>query len=127
MKIAIDFDGTCVYHECPDVGDPVPYAIDSLKTLVDQGHKLILYTMRSGSTLDAAVAWFYDNEIELYSVQMDSDQHQWTTSNKCFADLYIDDRALGCPLLTHFQQNRAYVDWLDVMSLLSFKMSSGGG
>ena len=27
MKIAVDFDGTCVDHRFPDVGPPAPHAV----------------------------------------------------------------------------------------------------
>lgn len=46
MIIGIDFDGTCVTHEFPDVGKDIG-ATPVLKELTDKGHKLILFTMRS--------------------------------------------------------------------------------
>jgi hydroxymethylpyrimidine pyrophosphatase-like HAD family hydrolase len=46
MIIAIDFDGTCVTHEYPKVGREIG-ASKVLKELVDSGHQLILFTMRS--------------------------------------------------------------------------------
>ena len=91
MEICIDFDGTCVTHEFPKVGKDIG-AIPVLKELVKQGHQLILYTMRSdgqklGNVLTDAVNWFKENNIELYSIQKDIGQENWTTSNKCYADL----------------------------------------
>ena len=46
MIIGIYFDGTCVKHAFPAIGNDIG-AIPILKELVDNGHKLILYTMRS--------------------------------------------------------------------------------
>ena len=46
MIIAIDFDGTCVTHEYPNVGKDVN-AVPVLKELVENGHQLVLFTMRS--------------------------------------------------------------------------------
>ena len=46
MTINIDFDGTCVTHEFPNVGKSIG-ADKVLKRLVDNGHHLILFTMRS--------------------------------------------------------------------------------
>ena len=46
MTINIDFDGTCVTHEFPNVGKSIG-AEKVLKRLVDNGHQLILFTMRS--------------------------------------------------------------------------------
>ena len=45
MIIGIDFDGTCVKHAFPAIGDDIG-AVPVLKELVDKGHKLILFTMR---------------------------------------------------------------------------------
>ena len=46
MIICVDFDGTCVTHDFPEIGKDIG-AIPILLRLVDAGHKLILYTMRS--------------------------------------------------------------------------------
>ena len=46
--IAVDFDGTCVEHDYPEVGLDVEGAVETLKELQSRGHRIILYTMRSG-------------------------------------------------------------------------------
>jgi hydroxymethylpyrimidine pyrophosphatase-like HAD family hydrolase len=46
MIVAVDFDGTCVTHEFPRVGEEIG-AAEVLKELTDKGHKIILFTMRS--------------------------------------------------------------------------------
>jgi len=118
MKIAIDFDGTCVTHEYPAVGKDIG-AVPVLKELVLSGHKLILYTMRSGRELQDAIDWFKENGIELYAVGKDPDQEKWTSSNKTYAELYIDDAALGCPkIYPSTLRGRPYVDWLAVREKL---------
>ena len=50
--IAVDFDGTIVSHMYPKIGVDNPNAIRVLKKLIEQGHQLILWTMRSGPELD---------------------------------------------------------------------------
>ena len=50
IKIAIDFDGTCVKHDYPRIGEDIG-ASKILRLLTDEGHKLILNTMRSGEYL----------------------------------------------------------------------------
>jgi hypothetical protein len=97
VVIAVDFDGTCVTHEYPRVGQDIG-AVPVLKKLVENGHQLILNTMRGGHELGEAVDWFKTNEIELYGVGYNPTQARWTTSNKCYAELYIDDAGLGAPL-----------------------------
>ena len=111
MIIAIDFDGTCVDHRYPDVGRSIPGAISTLRELVKLRHSLVLFTMRSGRQLDDAVKWFRDNEIELYGVQAVPDQHTWTSSPKCGADLFIDDLALGAPLREYGFSSKPCIDW----------------
>ena len=117
MIIAIDFDGTCTTHEFPYVGKDIG-AIPVLKKLVEKGHGLVLLTMRDKNYLDAAVKWFDDNEISLYGIQRNPTQNNWTTSPKAYAELYIDDAALGCPLVYPENGDRPYVDWNKVEQLL---------
>lgn len=142
FEICVDFDGTCVTHEFPKVGRDIG-AAPVLKRLVDEGHKLILYTMRSnrptagdtghpdiedvtGMFLDDAVNWFKKNGIELYAIQQNPSQKQWTTSPKCYGHYYIDDAAIGCPLIS-LPNTRPYVDWrwmegmLEEMGILESK------
>lgn len=136
MVIAIDFDGTCVTHEFPQVGKDIG-AAPILKRLTDNGHQLILFTMRSnrinsgdtgdpniqditGMFLDDAIKWFKDNDIPLYGIQTNPTQHNWTTSPKAYAELYIDDAALGCPLISDKNiSKRPFVNWECVEILLS--------
>jgi hypothetical protein len=111
MKIAIDFDGTVVTHEYPRIGKDIG-AVPVLKGLVARGHQLILNTMRSGKELDDAVLWFEAKGIPLYGVNEDPHQKEWTQSPKVYAELYIDDAALGCPLKQQGPvSDRPYVDW----------------
>ena len=138
MTIAIDFDGTCVTHEFPRVGRDIG-AAPVLRALVDQGHQLILYTMRSdrkkggatndlmikdvtGDFLTDAVNWFKRNNIPLYGIQVNPTQQNWTTSPKCYAELYIDDAALGVPLI-HVKGERPYVDWIKVAEMLNVQIN----
>ena len=133
--IAVDFDGTCVTHEFPEIGADIG-AAPILRALVKKGHRLILNTMRSnngdlplfsasgeitltsGNFLDDAVNWFSQNEIPLYGIQVNPDQKGWTSSPKCYAQLYIDDAALGCPLRYPENGDRPYVDWVEIVGLL---------
>ncbi len=115
--IAIDFDGTCVTHEYPDVGKDIG-AAPVLRKLVERGDKLVLYTMRSGVTLQDAVQWFATNEIKLWGVNQNPEQHTWTQSPKIYAQIYIDDAALGVPLVRPLNGKRPYVDWGAVADMI---------
>ena len=130
MEICIDFDGTCVTHEYPEIGRSIG-AESVLKELVEKGHQLILFTMRSDRVVNAlfgkyeetfltdAMDWFKQNEIKLYAVQKNPEQHTWTDSPKAYASLYIDDAALGCPLIVpENSSERPYADWKKIREIL---------
>lgn len=122
MYIAIDFDGTCVTHDFPEIGKSIG-AEPVLKRLVKCGHKLILHTMRDSneerSTIQEAVNWFRMRGIPLEGVNYNPSQSEWTNSNKVFADLYIDDLALGVPLIYNPKiSSRPFVDWIEVKKYL---------
>ena len=117
MYIAIDFDGTVVEHLFPSMGDEVPYAVEVMKKLVERGDLLLLNTMRSGVHLDEAVEWYNDRCVPLYGIGKNPTQSLWTKSPKCYAHVYIDDAALGCPLIRP-EGRRPYVDWKKIAEML---------
>lgn len=108
--IAIDFDGTVVTHNYPYIGEDAG-AVPVLKELTDNGCKLILYSMRTGELLEKAVQWFNERQIPLYAVNDNPEQHKWSVSPKIYADLYIDDGALGCPLRFVDGVKKPVADW----------------
>ena len=126
MDIVIDFDGTCVTHEFPAIGREIG-ATQVLRELVDAGHRLILFTIRSNGkkkndrTLDNALDWFRERNIPLFGIQKHPEQQLWTLSPKAYGDIYIDDAALGCPLIIPETDEHPYVDWKVVRKLLKEK------
>lgn len=99
MIIAIDFDGTICRNKYPEIGDPIPLAIESIKELKERGHNLILWTCRQGELLYDAVEWCKEhgipfdlvNEVEPNNLRA----FGGVAGNKVFANIYIDDRNLG--------------------------------
>ena len=118
MIIAVDFDGTCVEHDYPSVGIDVEGAVEVLRAIVAKRHRLILFTMRSGSKLDDAVKWFRDRKIELWGINENPEQREWTSSPKVYADLYIDDSAIGCPIRFIDGVRHPMVNWSKIKSIL---------
>lgn len=117
--IAIDFDGTCVTHEYPNIGKPIGSEI-VLKHLTDNDSKLILHTMRCGDTEKEAVNWFKEKNIPLFGVNENPGQKSWTDSKKVYAHFYIDDAAIGVPLLYIKEYaKRPFVHWLKVAGYLT--------
>lgn len=136
MIIAIDFDGTCVTDEFPQIGKDIG-AVPVLRKLVEHGHKLILWTVRSnkkecstsdpnihpvpGEYLSEAVQWFKDNGIELYGINENPDQKTWSDSPKAFADIYIDDRLIGAPtIFDPNYSNKLFIDWDTIDTFLDY-------
>ena len=117
MIIAVDYDGTVVKHKYPLVGDDCPYAVDVLKELIAHGHQLILWTMRSGKELEDAINWYKEKNITLYGINNNPQQHEWTSSLKAYAQLYIDDASLNAPLTTDLEGN-IHIDWVFVKNHL---------
>ena len=118
---AVDFDGTCVDHQYPLVGDDVPGAVDTLRKIASNGDKIILNTMRSDRTLSMALRWFEHYKLPLYGINQNPDQKEWTNSPKVFANYYIDDAAVGCPLIQPAGFQRKCVDWAEVRKLIGLK------
>lgn len=109
MIIGLDFDGTVVKHEFPKIGEDIG-AVPFLKALIERGDKIVLNTMRSGKYLEEALSWFSEKGIQLYGINHNPDQRSWTTSPKVYAEIYIDDAALGAPL-TYCDGDRPYINW----------------
>lgn len=123
LIFAVDFDGTVVFHKFPQIGAPVPGAVETLQYIQQQGGKIILYTMRSDqpgkSYLTDAITWFKNNGIELFAANINPDQLKWTSSPKVYAHHYIDDAALGAPLTYNPELcERAFIDWRNIRRLL---------
>ena len=86
MIIAVDFDGTIVEHKYPAIGRELPFAIETLRKLQSERHKLILWTGR-------------ERGLEFYAVNRDYPEEERDRNNhfsrKLKADVFIDDRNLG--------------------------------
>lgn len=136
--IAVDFDGTVVTHDFPNVGKDIG-AVPVLKDLIKAGHKIILFTMRSHGNpaeqkgygrsimghfletdvLDDALNWFRANEIELFGINVNPTQISWTKSPKVFAHVIIDDTACGAPVIKDDSiSDKPFIDWVRVRQWL---------
>lgn len=98
MIIAVDFDGTIVEHKYPEIGREIPFATKTLKMLIEERHRLLLWTVRSGDLLQEAVDWCKERGVEFYAVNKNYPEEQ-VDNNGCYcklnAELFIDDRNLG--------------------------------
>ncbi len=100
MVIAVDFDGTIVEHRYPKIGEEIIFATDTLKQLIKDGHRLILWSVREGQLLQDAVDWCHKRGVDFYAVNNDYPEENGRESNASYsrklkADIFIDDRNLG--------------------------------
>lgn len=99
MTIAVDFDGTIVEHRYPEIGKELPFATETLRMLIADRHKLILWSVREGKLLDDAVEWCRERGVEFYAVNKDYPEEDLSKnqhfSRKIKADVWIDDRNIG--------------------------------
>lgn len=116
MVIAVDFDGTIVEHKYPAIGREIPFAIETLKRLASDRHKLILWSVREGRLLDEAVEFCRERGLEFYAINRDYPEEEREQNNhfsrKLKADLFIDDRNLG-----------GLPDWGTIYEMVSDRLS----
>ena len=114
MIIAVDFDGTIVEHRYPAIGKELPFATDTLKKLIADGHRLILWTVREGRLLEEAVQFCRERGVEFYAVNRDypeeEKKHNEHFSRKLKADVWIDDRNVG-----------GLPDWGTIYEMITYK------
>lgn len=102
LIVCVDFDGTIVEHEFPDVGAEQPHAFRVLKRIIAAGHRLVLSTCREDTKrrmyLTEAIDWCKLGGVEFVSVnenRQEDDFREEGLRRKVFAHVYIDDRNLG--------------------------------
>lgn len=93
--IAFDFDGTCCEDNFPNIGKPKVRVLEKLKKEQLEGTSLILWTCRSGKYLEDALDWLADYGIIPDAVNENIPSLGFKTSNKIFANIYLDDRAVN--------------------------------
>lgn len=95
--IAVDFDGTLCDNEWPAIGEPHEEVIEWVKTQKTYGWKLILWTNRSGKSLDEAVDWCKERGIIFDAINSNLPEvimaFGGRDSRKITADIYLDDRS----------------------------------
>ena len=140
LYVAVDFDGTIATHEYPEIGTPVPYALETLKELNELGHKIILLTMRGHKpyiqkltneageiieikrdTLQEAIDYLTVNGVKLYAVNENPTQKYWTSSQKVYANIFVDDAGYGAPLI-YPDNGRPYLNWLKLRKMFDLKL-----
>lgn len=98
MIIAVDFDGVVSASTYPAVGVAHVGAVDALRQLHEEGHRLILWTCREGEDLLRAINWCLDSGIRWDNINCndrDNIRKYENDTRKVYADLYVDDKQVG--------------------------------
>lgn len=128
MILAVDFDQTVAVSDFPTILCPVPGARQVLRDLCAGGRwELVLHTCRTGSQLAAAVDWWTAQGFPPLLGVNKSRMPEGLPPDACegpkpYADFYVDDKALGCPLTRYM--DRDVVWWSAVHSLLGARMQA---
>lgn len=118
VTICLDFDGTCVEHEYPNIGPDLKGCVEILQKWTGEYNiGLILDTMRSGKELKEAIQWFEERNIPLYGIGKHPTQHLWTESPKAHATFSIDDRNVGAPL-----DRKGFIDWTKINEIMELRL-----
>lgn len=133
MIIAVDFDGTIVEHKYPAIGNEIPFATETLKMLIRDHHRLILWSVREGKLLEEAVNWCKERGVEFWAINRDypeeTTENNQHFSRKLKADLFIDDRNIGGlpDWGTIYQMVKQNKTWKDMMEESSDAQSNPYG
>lgn len=121
MTIAVDFDGTIVEHAYPKIGKEMPFATETLRQLIQDRHKLVLWTVRENELLQEAIDWCKERGVEFYAINRDYPEEEREKNNhfsrKLKVDIWIDDRNIGGlpDWGTIYRMIRENLTWQDII------------
>ena len=95
--IAVDFDGTLCKNAWPEIGEPNAWLIQNLISSKEEGHKIILWTCRTGELLDKAIGWCKNKGLIFDAINENVSEAIERFGGDCrkvYADVYLDDKAV---------------------------------
>ena len=110
LVLAIDFDGTIVTDEYPNIGQLLPNAKQCINDLYENHNcEIVIWTCRTGVEELNCRNFLIENNIHFTTVNQNTPAVicRWNKddSRKIYADIYIDDRS---------QFSYKYINWLDI-------------
>ena len=93
---AIDFDGTITDSHFPEFGNIRPDASRVIQRLVMAGQTVIIWTCRpiNGHGIEEMEKWLEENGVPYHGINENARALKFSTSQKIYADIYIDDRSI---------------------------------
>jgi hypothetical protein len=96
MVFCIDFDGTVVSSAWPDIGDPLPYAIECINAIQDAGGLVVISSCRCGQQEKDMIDWLHNHNVYPNAINDNLpsmiDMYD-SNPKKISADVYIDDKS----------------------------------
>ena len=98
LVISIDFDGVIVTDKWPDIGDPIPGAIETINEWYDAGYWIIINSCRDHKEKADMTVWLQRAGVRYHAM---NENLVWriaqygTDPRKIGADIYIDDHNIG--------------------------------
>ncbi|MGA1823497.1 MAG: HAD hydrolase family protein [bacterium] len=87
MQIIVDLDGTICTEEktfSRSLAKPINKAAQTLETLYNEGHTIIIYSARSWQEYEMTVQWLKEHAIKYHQLIL----------GKPIGDIWLDDRAI---------------------------------
>lgn len=127
LILAFDFDGTMTTN--PDISDePLQLqedCADVLRTMWEDGIRLLLWTCRTGPALDHALDFLRQEGLlhlfEKINEHVDEVEEKYAphVSRKLGFDVCFDDKNLGCSYLKGFTpEGNTIIDWQEIRRLI---------
>jgi len=103
LIVAVDFDGTLVEDKFPQIGEPIPENVSTLKYLQNAGIKIILHTCRDNDTVEMNLDCAVEYCKNVLGVTFDAVNKNIpevidmfnNDTRKVYANLYWDDKAIA--------------------------------
>lgn len=114
LYIAIDFDGTVVEDKYPKIGELKPLVKETINKQVEDGHKVIISSCRSGKDEMLAFEFLLEMGIRFHCFNNNHPDLISKYRNDCRkigADLYIDDKSVFCN----------EIDWQEIGAIVDAK------
>jgi len=92
LVVAVDFDGTLVENNFPEIGEPNKEVMQYVRDKKEEGAIIILWTTRQNDFLQEALDFCEQYDIPIDYANRNAPGIGFETSNKIFADIYVDDR-----------------------------------
>lgn len=121
--VAVDFDGTLVQDNFPDIGEPFEEMFNAMKYLRENGVKVALWTSRNfygrRDLLEEAVKFCSEQGLEFDAINENVQEVQELTgedTRKIYADLYIDDKSINAIQSPLYWLNSVGLSWVDYLN-----------